>query len=347
MKKIALAAALLCTTSVALAQDAAVATINPNWYVQPSFVGLKPDSDWNSDRDWGGGLKFGKAMSPAWDLQVGVTHVRTDSGPTKYKQSTHGADALLMMSRKQFRPFLLLGVGVERDQHHNPLRRAAANSPYVSAGLGFQIGLTDRMALQADIRQVHGRLRHDERFGFDRSNNRYLTVGLNWAMGPTPLPPAPPAPPPAPEPVVEAPAPAPAPAPEPAPAPKFEKITLAATELFEFDSARLRGDQPKLDEIATALNANTSVNNIVVSGHADRIGSDRYNQQLSERRANAVREYLVSKGIDGSRLTAQGKGESMPVVTCTDKNRKALIKCLEPNRRVEIEQIVIERQISQ
>jgi OOP family OmpA-OmpF porin len=89
------------------------------------------------------------------------------------------------------------------------------------------------------------------------------------------------------------------------------------------------------------------VNNIVISGHADRLGSEKYNQALSERRANAVRDYLISKGIDAGRLTAQGKGESMPVVTCTEKNRTALIKCLEPNRRVEVEQIVIERQVSQ
>ncbi|HEY1044306.1 MAG TPA: OmpA family protein [Telluria sp.] len=345
MKKIALAAAMFCTSSVLMAQEAYVPTINPNWYIQPSFVGLKPDSDWGTDRDWGGGLKFGKAMSPAWDLQVGITHVRTDSGVRHYDQTTFGADALLMMSRKQFRPFLLLGIGLERDDLEAPLMRVKKTSPYVSAGLGFQIGISDRMSLQADIRQVHGRLRDDERFGFDRSNNRYLTFGLNYALGPTPQPPAPPAPPPAPEPVVAAPE-APAPAPAPAPA-RFEKITLAATELFEFDSARLQGSQPKLDEIASVLAADTSVTNIVISGHADRIGSEQYNQKLSEQRANAVREYLVGKGIDGGRLTAQGKGESMPVVTCTEKNRAALIKCLEPNRRVEVEQIVIERKVSE
>ena len=346
MKKIALAAAMLCTSSVLMAQEAYVPTINPNWYVQPSFVGLKPDSDWQTERDWGGGLKFGKAMSPAWDLQIGMTYVKTENGVRKYDTATFGADALLMLSRKQFRPFVLLGIGLEHDKLKLASGSVTKNSPYVSAGLGFQVAMSDRMALQVDLRQVHSRLRGDEVFGFEPSNNRYLTVGLNWALGPTPQP----APPPAPAPVVEAPAPAPAPEPAAAPAPapaRFEKITLAATELFQFDSARLQGSQPKLDEIAGVLAADTTVNNIVISGHADRIGSDSYNQKLSAQRANAVRDYLISKGIDAGRLTAQGKGESMPIVTCTEKNRTALIKCLEPNRRVEVEQIVIERQVSQ
>jgi OmpA-OmpF porin, OOP family len=345
MKKIALAAAMLCTSSVLMAQEASVPTINPNWYVQTAFVGLKPDSNWQTERDWGGGLKFGKAMSPSWDLQVGLTYVKTDNGVRKYDTATFGADALLMMSRQQFRPFLLVGAGIEHDQLKLATGNVTKNSPYVAAGLGFQVVMSDRLSMQVDLRQVHSRLRDDERFGFESSNNRYLTVGLNWALGPTPQP----APPPAPAPVVEAPAPAPepAPAPAPAPAPRFEKITLAATELFQFDSARLQGSQPKLDEIAGVLSADTTVNNIVISGHADRLGSDSYNQKLSEQRANAVRDYLVSKGIDAGRLTAQGKGESMPIVTCTEKNRTALIKCLEPNRRVEVEQIVIERQVSQ
>ena len=120
---------------------------------------------------------------------------------------------------------------------------------------------------------------------------------------------------------------------------------MSATELFTFNSAKLNPNQPKLDEIANVLNANTSISGIDVVGYADRLGSDKYNQKLSEQRANSVKEYLVAKGVAADRLNAVGKGESNPVVECNDKKRADLIKCLEPNRRVEVEQITIERRV--
>ena len=120
---------------------------------------------------------------------------------------------------------------------------------------------------------------------------------------------------------------------------------MSATELFEFNSAKLAMPQPKLDDIAAALTADPSITDVEIDGYADRLGSAKYNQKLSERRANAVRDYLVSKGIDGKRLKAVGKGQANPVVTCTNKKRADLIKCLEPNRRVEVEQISVERRV--
>ena len=125
----------------------------------------------------------------------------------------------------------------------------------------------------------------------------------------------------------------------------MEKVTMSATEMFGFDSAKLNPNQPKLDDIANVLNNNSSIDSVTITGHADRLGSDKYNQALSERRANAVKAYLVGKGIAASRLNAEGKGESAPVVTCDNKKKADLIKCLEPNRRVEVEQITIERRV--
>lgn len=136
-----------------------------------------------------------------------------------------------------------------------------------------------------------------------------------------------------------------APPPAVAPAPRFEKITLSATRLFGFDNDKLVAPMPKLDEVAKLLTENSGISNVVITGYADRLGNDKYNQKLSERRAIAVKDYLVSKGVAADRLTAVGKGEANPVVECNEKNRAALIKCLEPNRRVEVEQITVERRV--
>jgi OOP family OmpA-OmpF porin len=338
-KKIALAAALLCCAGTSLAQE-----INPSWYVQPSVVGIKTDPDFGVDeKDWGGGLKFGKPVSPMWDIQVGATHARADSGRNNYHQTLLGVDALLMLSRKNFRPYVLFGLGAERDKVANPVRTVSATSPYAALGVGFQVGLNDRWSLQADVRTVRGFLRHDEAFGFNRSDNKYLMVGLNYAFNPPPAPPAP-APAPAVAVVVEQPAPV-APPPPPPPPARFEKVVLSATELFDFNSDKLRAPQPKLDEIATVLVGDPAITDVDINGYTDRIGSQKYNIKLSQRRAEAVRNYLVGKGVEGNRLKAHGLGEANPVVECHQKKRSELIACLAPNRRVEVEQITIEKRV--
>jgi len=347
-KKIALAVAILCSANASFAQESTETTsmapeINPSWYMQPSIVHAKPDADFGvSDRDTGGGLKFGKAVNQYWDIQFGGSQVRFAENGGRYRQTLLGVDGLLMLSRERFRPFVLFGLGIERDKVENALRNVSHNSPYAALGIGFQASLTPQWSLQADVRTVRGFLRHDAEYGFSRSNNKYLTVGLNYAFNP---PPVAAAPAPAPAPVVEAPAPAPAPAPVAPPPARFEKVTLEATKLFEFDKADVIMPSPKLDEIASALQADTSITNVDITGYTDRLGSEQYNLKLSERRANAVRDYLVSKGIDANRLKAYGKGEANPLVQCNEKNRAALIACLEPNRRVEVEQITIEKRV--
>jgi OOP family OmpA-OmpF porin len=348
-KKIALAVALLCSAGGALAQQ-----INPSWYIQPGAVYAKTDPDFTVDeKKWGGALKFGKPVSRMWDIQFGGSYFKAEAGRREYKQGLLGVDALLMLSRNRFRPFVLFGIGAERDKLEGTItgplgneisRDRSKTSPYYTGGIGIQADLTPQWALQVDYRLVRGHLDSDD-WGFSKSNTKLLTIGLNYAFNPPPQPVVAPPPPPTPEPVVEQPAPQPEPVAPPPPPARFEKVTLSATELFEFNKATLRMPQPKLDDIAAALQADPSITDVDINGYTDRLGSKKYNAKLSQRRAEAVREYLIGKGIDGGRLKAHGKGEADPVVQCHQKKRKALIDCLAPNRRVEVEQITIEKKV--
>ena len=139
---------------------------------------------------------------------------------------------------------------------------------------------------------------------------------------------------------VPAPAPAPKPAPEPTPAPKpvAEKVTFAADVLFDFDKSVVKPDgKSKLDDLAAKVRG-VNLEVVIAIGHADSIGSDAYNQNLSVRRAESVKAYLVSKGIEANRVYTEGKGEKQPVAD--NRTREGRAK----NRRVEIEVIGTRRQ---
>ena len=158
------------------------------------------------------------------------------------------------------------------------------------------------------------------------------------ACDPDLVPKPPPAPPPA---AVPPPPPPPAPPPAPAPAPAVQKITLASKALFDFDKAVLKPEgKAAIDsEILSKLPTVQKLELVLVTGHTDRIGTQQYNQKLSERRADAVRDYLVSKGVPKDKIETLGMGKTQPVpgVVCTMTQLKALIACLAPNRRVEVE----------
>ena len=146
------------------------------------------------------------------------------------------------------------------------------------------------------------------------------------------------APAPAPAPRAAAPAPAAAapraaaPAARPAPPPAAAtKVTYAADTFFDFDKSVLKADgKAKLDDLAGKVKA-INLEVIIAVGHTDATGSDAYNQKLSVKRADAVKAYLITKGIEKNRVYTEGKGEKQPVAdNKTDAGRSK-------NRRVEIE----------
>ena len=133
-----------------------------------------------------------------------------------------------------------------------------------------------------------------------------------------------------------APVPAAAPAPAPAPAPAAaaavsSKVTYAADAFFDFDKSVIKPEgKAKLDDLVGKVKA-INLEVIIAVGHTDSVGSDAYNQKLSLRRSQAVKAYLVSKGIDKTRIYTEGKGEKQPVADNKTKEGRA------KNRRVEIE----------
>jgi len=149
------------------------------------------------------------------------------------------------------------------------------------------------------------------------------------------------APAPAPAVTPPPPSPSPAPAPPPPPAASVQKITLASKALFDFDKSVLKPEgKTALDtEVIDKLRDVTKLELVLVTGHTDRIGTQEYNQRLSERRANTVRDYLVSRGVARDKIETLGMGKTQPIpgVVCNQKNLKELIACLAPNRRVEVE----------
>jgi OOP family OmpA-OmpF porin len=136
---------------------------------------------------------------------------------------------------------------------------------------------------------------------------------------------------------------APPPPPQkPAPVPKRapQSVTFSADTLFAFDKSVLKPEgRTTLDDFARQLGG-AQYEVVFVTGHTDRFGSNEYNQKLSERRANAVKDYLAGKDVPANRMNASGKGETQPVTQagdCQGAKSAKVIACLQPDRRVHVE----------
>jgi OmpA-OmpF porin, OOP family len=366
-KLIRLAVAGFCAMPVGAAFAGDV-QFDGSWYVMPVIGLMHADSDLDQsdNNDTSYGIRLGKQLSEHWDVQLGATHSKADtdypsgfSGSGEYKQTLIGVDAMYMFSRDKFRPFVMAGFGAAKNEidsvdHFNNSVNEDKWSPMANLGAGFQYLFNKSVGMQADLRYVWSKADApndaEKSFSGDKTiGNTYLNLGVFFNFGGKVA--AAPAAPMA-EPVSNLPEIAPyddgtyefiveeGPAPvEEGPAPPAVKVTLAAEVLFDFDKAVLKDEGKNLlnTEIVEKMKAHPEAELVMVTGYTDRIGTEKYNQSLSERRANAVKDYIVSQGIEESRLKAAGKGEQDPVVDCKGVRGKKLIECLQPNRRVVVE----------
>ncbi|MEZ3498131.1 porin OmpA [Pantoea sp. KPR_PJ] len=190
------------------------------------------------------------------------------------------------------------------------------------AAVGVEYALTQNWATRLDYQWVNNI--GDAATVGARPDNGMLSVGVSYRFGQDEV------------------APVVAPAPAPAPVVETKRFTLKSDVLFTFNKSTLKPEgQQALDQLYSQLSSmDPKDGSVVVLGFTDRIGSDQYNQKLSEKRAQSVVDYLVSKGIPSNKISARGMGESNPVTgnTCDSvKGRQALIDCLAPDRRVEID----------
>lgn len=293
---------------------------DPRWYVSPMVSYVMTDSDRKADDEVGGYLGLGKPLSEHIniELQAFGANVGLDQGGQQQMRGA-GVAGLYMLGRSpRFSPYAVVsGSGMRTE-----FRGDSTFNPVAEAGAGFFSQVLGDTSLRADVRQRFV-FDNDSVPGESRLDDLVASVGISIPLGAKPA---------RPEPVAQAPAPVPEPAPAPAPQPKTIKETVILDGVkFCFD-CYLLSDQAKgiLDTNARkVIDANIN-NEIELAGHTDSIGTEEYNQALSQRRVDSVREYLVSQGVDGAKLTARGYGESQPIADNATPEGRAR------NRRVEV-----------
>jgi OOP family OmpA-OmpF porin len=297
------------------------------------------------ERDLGYKLFVGKQLNQYLSVEAGYF----DLGKFSFDAATSGNGTLhgeagfrgvnldLVGQLPLSERFSLLGrAGMQyarTSTHFSGNRLNAVTGPNASAknwnnklGLGLEYKLSEALAVRAEVE----RYRLDDAIG-NRGNVDLVSLSMLYKFG-RPSPKAVMAEAPA---VVAAPA---APmvvsesAPSPAqPQPVSEKVSFAAEALFDFDKAVVKDEgKAALDDLMSKLQGmNTEV--MIAVGHSDSVGADAYNEKLSLRRADAVKAYLVSKGLDPARLYTEGKGETQPIADNRSADGRA------KNRRVTIE----------
>lgn len=327
-----------------------------SWYGIGGASLIYPDADLDASDDSPGlHLRLGREVTENIDLQVGLSYHKSDEDHASfdggdYKQFNLTADALYVFSRDKFRPFVLAGIGASNNRisyniapGYLPIGKVSGSDTSLAGniGAGFQYLFNDQFGVQADFRRIISRAEaKTSELGVDGTiANNQLNFGLLYRFGGKPAV--------IPEPKLEPVAQAPQVVERivevekvvPAEPQKIETHTFFAAALFELNEHTLSEEGKSIlkTQIAQKLIEHKNLGDVTIEGHTDRLGNDAINEQLSLRRAYAVRDFLISQGVDGSRLNAVGKSSSEPLVLCEGPRSERVINCLQPNRRVVVQ----------
>ncbi len=327
-----LAACILGFSQAAVAES----DFDDRWYISPSVGVVTFDSDRQlSNGAPYVGIGFGRFFTRnlSLDLRADRYQENLDDVPvgekSRFRLNSYGVVGRWHFGQdERLRPYFMLATGIQEHRNFTDNGRDI----FGSLGLGLNSRLSDRVDLRFE---AEGRRDNDRDSFSDRGRgftDILLTAGLNIRFGQLSSPPPPPADPPA-RPAPPPPPPAPEPEPEPEPEVLFE---FDAMVTFGLDSADLRpGAMAELNEAVALLKLHPEISRIEVAGHTCDLGPARYNEGLSQRRAQSVRDYLVANGVDANRLAVRGYGEDRPKVPNSSESNR------QQNRRVEL--VVLER----
>lgn len=334
---------MLCAMAV---PAIAAAVPGDEWYITPQVGAIIPDHQRDlRHNDWLYGVALGREMGPFINMELNFNGARVNDGRGTSHLDTYGysLDVLGILNRQGlFSPYLTLGAGAESNVLVPGNALTNQTKLMTQAGVGSYINLwrssdgTSAFSLRPEIKA-----RWDDPGKRQHLVDYIAMVGFQYSFGGSRTPAPPPPPPPPPPPAETAPAPAPAAIPAPPPdsdhdgvpdnidkcpdtpagvqvdavgCPLKGTITLEGVN-FEYNSAALTAASRRpLDEIADGMKKHPRLK-VEIQGHTDSTGSPAYNLKLSQRRADSVRDYLLSQGVPENQLQTKGYGQAQPVAT--------------------------------
>ena len=328
-----------------------------SWYLGLQTGGVFPDRARGVEDAPFVGLRFGKVLRPSWNLEVSVleSQHRGSPGVPRLTLRQFSFDAMRVFNRTgEAAPFVKVGVGLLQDQ---PSGRASRGNLMgeVGGGVLLHVWTSNNDQYSFDLRpEVDVRWDGCQNCG-QTMTDTLVGIGFDFAFGgqgsaPAAAPAAALAPAPRPPAAAEpahAPAPVPAPPPPamPPPPPPPPKPVVLTRVHFATNSAHLKTESFKfLDRVAAGLKANPDIR-IVIEGYTDSRGSVAYNLELSQHRADAVRDYLIADGVSATQLSAKGLGRADRVATNRtaagrQANRRTVMRVVSQRNNVPVEKVL-------